>query len=59
MVGQNANRYRFERMTFPNRAVDAPEAIDLTNKEIARPISESDREEEYAARNLGATIPTW
>src|SRR5262245_28362478 len=56
MVGQNANCDGFERISFFNRTIDAPESIDLAHEHVARSVSESDGEEKSAALNICTTV---
>jgi hypothetical protein len=54
MIGQNADRDGLKRVPPLNGLIDAPEAIDFFDQQVARPLREDDGEKEDAA--LGTNV---
>jgi hypothetical protein len=56
MVRQNADGVGFERTACLDDLIDAAEAVDLANQQVAGAVSKHDREEKRASFNFGAAI---
>ena len=56
MVRQNTNRDRLERITRLDHPIDPAQFINVLYQQIARSVSERDREKEHTAFDFGATI---
>jgi hypothetical protein len=47
MVGQYADGFCFEWQARLDRTINVPQALDMFDKKLARPVSEHDREKEH------------
>src|SRR5262245_24589301 len=56
MVRQDADGVRFERQARLNRAINLPQALYMSDKQVAGPVSKRDREKELAALDVWTPI---
>src|SRR5438132_13883222 len=56
MVRQDADRVRCERQARLNLTINLPQALDILDKQLARPVKKRNGEKEYPAFNSWAPI---
>jgi hypothetical protein len=56
MVGQYADGFCFEWQARLDRTIDVPQALDMFDKQLARPVSKHDREKEHPTFDFWAPI---
>src|SRR5437588_7729012 len=56
MVGQNTDRYRFERTAFLSSPIDLSKTVNLLHEQIARTVGEDNREKENASFGFGSNV---